>query len=134
MPQGDNSLNRRAAEILLDRLIDAVAELQDRLDKLEEIDAAKHTELHSEILSLKRICDEMKVVLDYKETIVSLGRNASAEGVIGLVKDVEELKVFMNKQKERQELISKILLSAGVPLTIFLLGTAWYVFTHYLMK
>jgi len=129
----DINLNKRAAEILLDRLIDAVGELQSRLDTLEEKAGDKNEEVRAELDALKRLCADMRTVLDYKETIVSLGRNASAEGIIELIKDVENLKKFMSSQIERQAVISKILLSM-IPFVIFTLGAIWYIFTNYLMK
>lgn len=130
----DNNLNKRAAEVLLDRLLEAVAELQDRIDKIEDKDNEKHAELKAEIGNLKAICDEFKAILDYRETIVSLGRNASSQGIIDLIRDVDKIKEFMNKQKERQELIWKISLGLAVPIFMFILGAVWYIFTHYLMK
>lgn len=134
MVQKDDSLNKRAAEILLDRLIEAVAELQDKIDDLEQRADRKDSELHSEIEMLRRIAEDMKMILDYKETVIALGKNASSQGVVNLIRDVDDLKIFMSKQKERQDMIKTITLSLLVPLGIFALGMIWWLFQHYLLK
>lgn len=134
MVQKDDSLNKRAAEILLDRLIEAVAELQDKIDDLEQRADRKDAELHSEIEMLRRIAEDMKMILDYKETVIALGKNASSQGVVNLIRDVDDLKIFMSKQKERQDMIKTITLSLLVPLGIFALGMIWWLFQHYLLK
>ena len=129
-----DEINKRGTEILFDRLIEGIDSLGKRVDELEERMDTSVEDMRENINRIKTIAEDMKMILDYKETIISLGKNASSQGVINLINEVDELKTFMNKQKERQELITKIIVSLMIPLGMFGLGVVWYIFNHYLMK